>query len=55
MQANFAQGPAQTSLAVIAAAVTRVVMISVNAILMGAISTKHQAMSDPVRSLTAEW
>ena len=39
----------------IAAAVTPVVMISANAILVSAISSKHQAMSDRVRALTAEW
>lgn len=39
----------------IAAAVTPVVMISANAILIGAISAKHQAMSDRLRGLTAEW
>ena len=55
MQAIFAQSPAQTSMAAIAAAVTPVVMISANAILIGSISSKHQAMSDRVRSLTAEW
>ena len=43
------------NMAAIAAAVTPVVMISANAILIGAISSKHQAMSDRVRSLTAEW
>ena len=42
-------------MAAIAAAVTPVVMISANAILIGAISSKHQAMSDRLRSLTAEW
>jgi hypothetical protein len=41
--------------AAIAAAVTPVVMISANAILIGAISSKHQSMSDRVRALTAEW
>ena len=41
--------------AAIAAAVTPVVMISANAILISAISSKHEAMSDRVRSLTAEW
>jgi len=55
MQAIFEQSPAQTSMAAIAAAVTPVVMISANAILIGSISSKHQAMSDRVRSLTAEW
>ena len=39
----------------IAAAVTPVVMISANAILIGAISSKHQAMSDRLRTLAAEW
>ena len=42
-------------MAAIAAAVTPVVMISANAILIGTISSKHQAMSDRVRALTAEW
>jgi hypothetical protein len=51
MQANAT--PAAMS--AIAAAVTPVVMISANAILIGAISTKHQAMSDRLRALTAEW
>ena len=51
MQANAS--PAAMS--AIAAAVTPVVMISANAILIGAISAKHQAMSDRVRALTAEW
>ncbi len=41
--------------AAIAAAVTPVVMISANAILISAISSKHEAMSDRLRSLTAEW
>ena len=39
----------------IAAAVTPVVMISANAILISAISSKHQAMSDRLRTLAAEW
>jgi hypothetical protein len=39
----------------IADAVTPVVMISANAILISAISAKHQAMSDRLRVLTAEW
>jgi hypothetical protein len=55
MQADFTQGSGQTTMAAIAAAVTPVVMISANAILIGAISSKHQAMSDRVRSLAAEW
>jgi Protein of unknown function (DUF2721) len=55
MQVNFAQGTAQTTMAAIAAAVTPVVMISANAILIGAISSKHQAMSERLRILTAEW
>lgn len=38
----------------IAAAVTPVVMISANAILIGTISAKHQSMSDRLRALTAE-
>lgn len=57
MQVNsaaVAQG-AQGTMAAIAAAVTPVVMISTNAILIGTISAKHQAMSDRLRSLTAEW
>jgi hypothetical protein len=43
------------TMAAIAAAVTPVVMISANAILIGAISSKHQAMSDRLRTLTSEW
>jgi uncharacterized protein DUF2721 len=43
------------AMSAIAAAVTPVVMISANAILIGAISAKHQAMSDRLRGLTAEW
>jgi hypothetical protein len=43
------------TMAAIAAAVTPVVMISANAILIGAISSKHQAMSDRLRVLSAEW
>jgi len=43
------------SQAAISAAVTPVVMISANAILIGAISSKHQSMSDRMRALTAEW
>jgi len=39
----------------ISAAITPVVMISANAILIGAISSKHQSMSDRLRALTAEW
>ena len=42
-------------MAAIAAAVTPVVMISANAILIGSISSKHQAMADRLRILTAEW
>jgi hypothetical protein len=49
------QAQTQTTMAAIAAAVTPVVMISANAILIGAISSKHQAMSDRLRILTAEW
>jgi Protein of unknown function (DUF2721) len=45
----------QGTMAAIAAAVTPVVMISANAILIGTISAKHQAMADRVRSLAAEW
>jgi hypothetical protein len=41
--------------AAISAAVTPVVMISANAILISAISAKHQSMSDRMRALTAEW
>ena len=41
--------------AAITAAVTPVVMISANAILIGAINSKHQSMSDRLRALTAEW
>ena len=57
MQVNAAQTAqaAQTTMAAIAAAVTPVVMISANAILIGAISSKHQAMSDRLRALTADW
>ena len=44
-----------TTQAAISAAVTPVVMISANAILIGAISSKHQSMSDRMRALTAEW
>ena len=55
MLVDFAQSPAQTTMAAIAAAVTPVVMISANAILIGSISSKHQAMSDRLRILTAEW
>jgi uncharacterized protein DUF2721 len=58
MQANLTQGATQAAMgtmAAIAAAVTPVVMISANAILIGAISSKHQAMSDRVRTLAAEW
>jgi hypothetical protein len=43
------------TMAAIAAAVTPVVMISANAILIGTISSKHQAMSDRLRTLTEEW
>ena len=39
----------------IAAAVTPVVMISANAILVSSIGSKHQAMADRLRALTAEW
>ncbi len=39
----------------ITAAVTPVVMISANAILVSAISSKHDAMSGRIRSLAAEW
>ncbi len=53
MQLNPA--PAMGTMAAIAAAVTPVVMISANAILIGTISSKHQAMSDRLRLLTAEW
>ncbi len=54
MQVNSLQ--AETgAMASIAAAVTPVVMISANAILIGAISSKHEAMSDRLRALTAEW
>jgi hypothetical protein len=45
----------QDTQAAISAAVTPVVMISANAILIGAISSKHQSMSDRLRALTAEW
>ena len=49
MQSNF------TNMSAVADAVTPVVMISANAILISAISSKHQAMSDRLRALTAEW
>jgi hypothetical protein len=55
MQLDFAQGATATTMAAVAAAVTPVVMISANAILIGAISSKHQAMSDRLRILAAEW
>lgn len=55
MQLNLAQGSTQAVMAAIASAVTPVVMISANAILIGSISSKHQAMSDRLRALTAEW
>jgi hypothetical protein len=45
----------QDTQAAISAAVTPVVMISANAILISAINSKHQSMSDRVRALTAEW
>jgi hypothetical protein len=45
----------QDTQAAISAAVTPVVMISATAILIGAISSKHQSMSDRMRTLTAEW
>jgi hypothetical protein len=45
----------QDTQAAISAAVTPVVMISANAILISAISSKHQSMSDRLRALTAEW
>jgi hypothetical protein len=45
----------QDTQAAISAAVTPVVMISATAILIGAISSKHQSMSDRMRALTAEW
>jgi hypothetical protein len=45
----------QDTQASISAAVTPVVMISANAILISAISSKHQSMSDRLRALTAEW
>ena len=45
----------QDTQASIAAAVTPVVMISANAILISAISAKHQSMSDRLRALTAEF
>jgi hypothetical protein len=52
--AQIGPGQAQGTMAAIAAAVTPVVMISANAILIGTISAKHQGMSDRVRALTAE-
>lgn len=54
MQASSMQAATGT-MAAIAAAVTPVVMISANAILIGAISSKHQAMADRLRALSAEW
>jgi hypothetical protein len=45
----------QDTQAAISAAVTPVVMISASAILIGAISSKHQSMSDRLRALTTEW
>lgn len=45
----------QDTQSAISAAVTPVVMISANAILISAITAKHQSMSDRVRALTAEW
>jgi hypothetical protein len=45
----------QDTQAAISAAVTPVVMISANAILISAINSKHQSMSDRLRALTAEW
>jgi hypothetical protein len=45
----------QDTQSAISAAVTPVVMISANAILISAISSKHQSMSDRLRALTAEW
>ena len=45
----------QDTQAAISAAVTPVVMISANAILISAITSKHQSMSDRLRALTAEW
>ena len=45
----------QDTQAAISAAVTPVVMISANAILISAISSKHQSMSDRLRALTSEW
>lgn len=44
-----------TNMSAIAAAVTPVVMISANAILISAISSKHQAMSERLRALAMEW
>lgn len=52
---NLAELPVQRTMSAIAAAVTPVVMISANAILIAAISSKHEAMSDRLRILTAEW
>jgi hypothetical protein len=46
---------AQDTMDAISAAVTPVVMISANAILISTISSKHQAMSDRMRDLTKEW
>lgn len=49
--AVFAQAPQQT----ITAAVTPVVMISANAILISAVSSKHDSMSGRLRSLMGEY
>ena len=46
---------AQDTQAAISAAITPVVMISANAILISAITAKHQSMADRLRALTAEW
>jgi hypothetical protein len=52
MQAALGTARAMTA---IASAVTPVVMISANAILIGGISSKHDNMSSRLRALTAEW
>jgi VIT1/CCC1 family predicted Fe2+/Mn2+ transporter len=45
----------QDTQAAIAAAVTPVVMISANAVLIGGINNRHQSMTERMRTLAAEW
>src|SRR5271165_5729462 len=47
--------PAAGLLQLITAAITPVAMISAAAIIIGGIGSKHQSLSDRVRSLTAEF